>query len=70
MGITVIVDQNNQEQRFLDDEGLAFLLSELVKRIDNKVGIEKVQEILQDYVTKEELNLLLPSNNQNEGSLT
>ena len=62
MGITVIVDQNNQEQRFLDDEGLAFLLSELVKRIDNKVGIEKVQEILQDYVTKEELNRLLPSN--------
>lgn len=70
MGITVIVDQNNQEQRFLDDEGLAFLLSELVKRIDNKVGIEKVQEILQDYVTKEELNLLLPSNDQNENSLT
>lgn len=62
MGITVIVDQNNQEQRFLDDEGLAFLLSELVKRIDNKVGIEKIQEILQDYVTKEELNRLLPSN--------
>lgn len=70
MGITVIVDQNNQEQRFLDDEGLAFLLSELVKRIDNKVGIEKVQEILQNYVTKEELNRLLPSNTQNEDSLT
>ena len=70
MGITVIVDQNNQEQRFLDDEGLAFLLSELVKRIDNKVGIEKVQEILQDYVTKEELNRLLPSNNQDEDPLT
>lgn len=69
MGITVIVDQNNQEQRFLDDEGLAFLLSELVKRIDNKVGIEKVQEILQDYVTKEELNRLLP-NDQDEGPLT
>ncbi len=70
MGITVIVDQNNQEQRFLDDEGLAFLLSELVKRIDNKVGIEKVQEILQDYVTKEELNRLLPSNDQDEDTLT
>ena len=70
MGITVIVDQNNQEQRFLDDEGLAFLLSELVKRIDNKVGIEKVQEILQDYVTKEELNRLLPSDNQDEDPLT
>lgn len=70
MGITVIVDQNNQEQRFLDDEGLAFLLSELVKRIDNKVGIEKVQEILQDYVTKEELNRLLPSNDQDEDPLT
>lgn len=70
MGITVIVDQNNQEQRFLDDEGLAFLLSELVKRIDNKVGIEKVQEILQDYVTKEELNRLLPSEDQDEDSLT